>query len=125
MTVFNRDGDAIEVHHHHEVLRLEPWGPDSVRVRAANRALPHSDVGALQERPAGGEATITLESASARLVNGELTAEVDIPATNGKPMPLVRFIRTSTGEELLAEGYTAFKRHGRTCLRAGQGVAPG
>jgi alpha-D-xyloside xylohydrolase len=103
VTVFNRDGDAIEVHHHHEVLRVEPWGPDSVRVRAATRALPRSDVGALQERPPGGEATATVESASARLVNGELTVELDIPATNGKPMPLVRFTRTSTGEELLAE----------------------
>jgi alpha-D-xyloside xylohydrolase len=103
VTAFSRDGDAMEVRHHHEVLRVEPWGPDSVRVRAANRSLPLTDVGALQERPAGGEANVTVESASARLINGELTVGVDIPPTNGKPMPLVRFTRTSTGEELLAE----------------------
>lgn len=103
MTAFSRDGDALEVRHHHEVLRVEPWGTDSVRVRAADRLLPLSDVGALQERPAGGEANVTVEPASARLINGELTVEVDIPATNGKPMPLVRFTRTSTGEELLTE----------------------
>ena len=35
MTTFSIDGDTLEVRHQHEVLRVEPWGPDSVRVRAA------------------------------------------------------------------------------------------
>ncbi len=65
MTTFSNDGDAFEVRHQHEVLRVEPWGPDSVRVRAAMGLLPLSDVGALQERPAGGTATLTIEGNSA------------------------------------------------------------
>ncbi len=104
MTAFTRAGDALEVRHRHEILRVEPWGADSVRVRAANHSLPLSDVGALQEPPPGGGAAhVTIGNGSAGLVNGELTVEVTVPAANGKPTPLVRFTRTSTGEELLAE----------------------
>ena len=73
------------------------------RVRAAQGSLPLSDVGALQGRPAGGPATLTIEGNSARLVNGEVTVEVVLPATDGIPMPELRLLRTSTGEELLAE----------------------
>jgi alpha-D-xyloside xylohydrolase len=105
VTTFSRDGDALEVRHQHEVLRVEPWGADSVRVRAANEALPASDVAALRARPAGpAAADVTLDGGAGRLVNGELTVEVVAPATDGGiAMPEVRFLRTATGEELLAE----------------------
>jgi alpha-D-xyloside xylohydrolase len=105
VTTFTRDGDALVFRHLHEVVRIEPWGSDSVRVRAANGPLPESDVGALRERPANGsEAVVTAEDGSGRLVNGEITVEILIPeAEGGTSMPLVRFLRTSTGEELLAE----------------------
>jgi alpha-D-xyloside xylohydrolase len=104
VTAFSQHRDALEVRHQREVLRIQPWGPDSVRVRAANESLPLSDAGALQQHsPAGGTADMTVEDGAGRLVNGELTVEVEISATDGKPMPLVRFTNTSTGEELLAE----------------------
>jgi alpha-D-xyloside xylohydrolase len=102
VTVFTRDGAALEVHHQHEVIRIEPWGVDSVRVRAALGAIPSSDVGALEHRPAA-EAHITIDGEVARLVNGTLTVEVDTPATDGIPLPALRFLRTDTGAELLAE----------------------
>lgn len=104
MTTFSRDGDALEVRHHHEVVRVEPWGSDSVRLRAANGPLPASDVGALEERPASrAAAVVTVDGSSGRLVNGELTVEIAMSGTDGVPMPAVRFLRSSTGEELLAE----------------------
>src|SRR3954452_1583117 len=84
-------------------MRVEPWGPDSVRVRAANGPLPQSDVGALEARPPGGTATVTAEDGGGRLVNGDLTVEITMPQSEGKPTPLVRFSRSSSGEELLAE----------------------
>jgi len=43
VTSFTRDGDALEARHRHEIVRIEPWGRDSVRVRAAQGALPESD----------------------------------------------------------------------------------
>ncbi len=104
MTTFAQAGDALEIRHQHEVVRIEPWGRDSVRVRAAQGAVPESDVGALQERPAGGAAAVTTGDAEGRLVNGALTVEAEMPVGDGPaPSPLLRFLRTDTGEELLAE----------------------
>ena len=74
-----------------------PALPDSVRVRAANGPLPQSDVGALEARPAGGAATVTAEDGGGRLVNGDLTVEITMPQSEGKPTPLVRFSRSSSG----------------------------
>ncbi|SHN42624.1 glycoside hydrolase family 31 protein [Cryptosporangium aurantiacum] len=91
--------NALEVRFQHEVLRIEPWGADSVRVRSAREAIPSSDVGALTDPPPSGPVTID----GGKLVNGELTVLVDIPEGDGFPFPVVRFVRTSTGEELLAE----------------------
>jgi alpha-D-xyloside xylohydrolase len=106
VTTFSRDGDALTVRHQHEVLRIEPWGADSVRVRAAQGALPLPDVGALQVAPEnGGTVVVKVDGRSGRLVNGELTVEVAIPETDSftNPEPAVRFLRTSSDVELLGE----------------------
>ncbi|TQS46263.1 TIM-barrel domain-containing protein [Cryptosporangium phraense] len=100
MSFFSRDGDALEVRFQREVLRIEPWGVDSVRVRAAREAIPAHDVGALDVPPPA-RADVRIEGG--RLVNGEVTVTVDIPEDDGFPFPIVRFSRTSTGEELLSE----------------------
>ncbi len=104
MTTFTRDGAALVVRHEHEVLRVEPWGPDSARVRAAPRQIPDSDAGALDRTPPTvSAAAVELAPNRATLVNGELTVEIHVPPTDGYPVPLVRFLRTSDGAELLAE----------------------
>jgi alpha-D-xyloside xylohydrolase len=104
VTLFDQDGDALQVRHGHEIVRIEPWGTDSVRVRASQNTLPTRDVGALGERPArDGTVRSEVTADGRRLVNGGLTVEVTVPATNGNPSPLLRFLRTSTGEELLSE----------------------
>lgn len=103
MTTFAQVGNAIEVQHQHEILRIEAWGAHSVRVRAAQYALP-SLPGALDTAPPCDlPVSVSLESARAVLVNGGLTVEVQVPETDGKPMPLIRFLRTDDGAELLAE----------------------
>src|ERR1700755_1372455 len=100
------EGEGLEFRHHHEVLRVEPWGLDSVRVRAANGPLPNSDAGALEAHPPASDAVVTSDG---RLVNGELTVEITQAQADGAmPAPLVRFLRTSTGEELLAEAREHF-----------------
>src|SRR5437762_3039226 len=99
VTTFTCDGDALEIRHMHEVVRIEPWGADSVRVRSAEGALPDRELGALQARPKGGTAEVTAGHDAGRLVNGALTVEASMPPTDGPaPAPLLRFVRTSTGE---------------------------
>ncbi|MGA3218700.1 MAG: TIM-barrel domain-containing protein [Acidimicrobiales bacterium] len=91
---FVDDAGALTWRSGHEVVRIEAWGPDSLRVRAA---LDHliDDHGALAERPAAA-ATVKVVGAEASIAVGSITAEV-----NSKGQ--VRFLRTETGEELLAE----------------------
>lgn len=99
-----REGAALEVRQRHEVLRIEAWGTDSVRVRAARFRLPAESAGALDDRPPDGpEPRIELGEAGARLVHGALTVLVDVDPASEHPEPLLRFVRTGTGEELLAE----------------------
>ena len=104
MATFRADGPALEIRHRHEVLRIEPWGQDSVRVRAAQFRFPTVSVGALNEVPSGTtDAIIKLEDTSALLIHGEVTVEVDFNLEHAYPEPLLTFRRTSTGEVLLSE----------------------
>jgi alpha-D-xyloside xylohydrolase len=89
------DGDAVIWRRASETLRVEPWGPNSARVRAFRDQAP-TDVGALLDRPSGSGTASLDADGSGRLVVGELTVVVD-----GKGF--VAFSRTSDGSELLSE----------------------
>jgi alpha-D-xyloside xylohydrolase len=109
MVMFRTSDFALEVSHRHERLRIEAWGLDSVRVRAAQFAIPADTVGALDDRPTGTPTpVIELGEDRAQLVNGEVTVEVGFDRGAAYPEPLVTFRRTSTGEELLAESREHF-----------------
>ena len=125
MQLFTRDGDALEVRHQHEVLRVEAWGADSVRMRAARDVIPPADAGALTLPPPTVQSVaLKIDGNAARLVNGELTVEVSLAEDDGYPFPLVRFLRTANDEELLAEEREHFWWPGARVLygnRAGSG----
>ncbi|MET7399477.1 TIM-barrel domain-containing protein [Dactylosporangium sp. NPDC005572] len=74
----------------HQILVVEPWGEDSVRVRAGRHAIRDDLPGALLP-PTAVDAVVEHTT----LVNGRLTVTVD----DG----LLRATRTDTGEELLRE----------------------
>jgi alpha-D-xyloside xylohydrolase len=91
---FAADAGALTWRWGHEVVRIEAWGPDSIRVRAA---LDHfiDDRGALAERPAASP-TVKIVGKEASIAVGAITAAVDAEFR-------LRFLHTETGEELLAE----------------------
>jgi alpha-D-xyloside xylohydrolase len=93
-----RAAGGLELRTPQEVLRIEPWGPHAVRVRAAVTAIETGPPGALDAvAPLSPDAELTvLDDGSARLVNGRLAVEVD---TSGR----IRFLHAATGRELLAE----------------------
>lgn len=104
MVLFDSTGGRLEMQHRHEVLRIEAWGTDSVRVRAAQHRIPSESHGALDAAPASSDApTITIGDSHATLVHGEITVDVDVDLGAAYPEPLLTFSRTSTGAELLAE----------------------
>ncbi|MCR6494135.1 TIM-barrel domain-containing protein [Cellulomonas sp. P24] len=109
MVTFSPSGSALEIRHRHEVLRVEAWGTDSVRVRAAQHRLPLESQGALGVVPPPTALPVMASSESwATFVNGEMTVEVDVDTSAAYPEPLLTFRRTSTGEVLLAESREHF-----------------
>ncbi|WP_174721929.1 glycoside hydrolase family 31 protein [Actinomyces qiguomingii] len=96
--------NGFEVRYAHEVLRVEQWGPDSVRVRAAQHRIPANDVGALGETaPGGPRCEVRYEDGMPTLVAGGLTVQARLDSGNGNPAVMLTFRRTGDGAELLAE----------------------
>jgi alpha-D-xyloside xylohydrolase len=99
--VFRRDGAAVEWRGGHETVRIEPWAADSLRVRGTlwqevRDDLPGALLPAASSIGPSGGARAEVGAAGARLVNGQLTAEITV---DGR----IRFVRTSDDAELLAE----------------------
>jgi hypothetical protein len=79
MVSYHNANGVLEVRHRHEVVRIEAWGADSVRVRAAQYRIPDGSVGALDDaRPAGPAGDVKIEGPQASLACGRLRAEVDL-----------------------------------------------
>jgi len=109
MVTFHRSRSGIEVGHRHEVLTVEAWGSDSVRVRAAQFRIPAESYGALDAvAPEGPQPEITIDGDRAVLVHGEVTVGVTFDRAAAYAEPLLTFSRTSTGAELLAESREHF-----------------
>lgn len=95
-------GSAVEWSAGQQALRIEPWGDDAIRVRAAMGPLRDDLPGALGDPPERQQGQVKVGDGIARLVSGSITAELtDDGADHGQAM--LRFIRTDTGEELLSE----------------------
>ncbi len=95
MKVFSRQGNILIWRMHRRILRIEPWGKNSLRVRiTAGPGIPEKP-GALLE-PAKVKATITIKDDVAIIRNGKIRVEVD-----GKGA--VRFCRSSDGAVLAEE----------------------
>ena len=78
----------------HETLWVEPWGKNSVRIRATReKEMPGEDWALLTPEPS--ECTLEISDRSAVLINGQITVYVD---ENGKLT-----IANGKGEVLLEE----------------------
>ena len=95
MGVFTQSGAALEWHGGHETVRIEPWGPGSLRVRGTVWSGIRDDLpGALLGQPPG-DAEVEISAGLARITNGGLTAEI---SSSGQ----IRFLGAD-GRELLSE----------------------
>ena len=65
---------GFEIRHAHEVMRVEQWGRDSVRVRCAQHAIAPTDAGALEAAPEPRDCSPAVrDGEEVRLVVGGLT----------------------------------------------------
>ncbi|MYS88681.1 MULTISPECIES: TIM-barrel domain-containing protein [Streptomyces] len=88
---------GLERHTAEEILRIEPWGPDAVRVRASSGTVDPAAPGALESPSPSPHAELSLsDDGSAHLVNGRIAVEA---AADGR----LRFLHAASGRELLAD----------------------
>ncbi len=80
----------------HETVRIEPWGTDSLRVRATMNAEIRDDLTGALLPPEPETAEIVIAGSSATVRNGVILAEID---ANG----CLRFVHAVTGTDLLRE----------------------
>jgi alpha-D-xyloside xylohydrolase len=97
MGVFAEDGTAAEWRGGHEIVRIEPWAADSLRVRGTIGPEIAADLpGALLSASPPADARAEIGPERARVVNGRIAAEI---SADGR----LRFTRTNDGTVLLAE----------------------
>jgi alpha-D-xyloside xylohydrolase len=107
MVSYSDDHGVLEVRHRHEVIRIQAWGADSVRVRAAQYRIPADSAGALDAPPGDETSQVKVEGTLATLTNGRLRVEVTYDTAESYPEPLITF-RGPGGAELLAESREHF-----------------
>lgn len=95
--------DALLYHYDAEMLRIEPWGENSLRVRATKAAAFSPENGALL--PAAGESRIHITPEGASIENGCIRA---VLTASGR----LSFYRTD-GVELLREYHRNFRNAGQ------------
>ena len=95
MGVFTHADQALEWRGGHEIVRVEPWGPDSLRVRGTLWEEIRYDLPGALLAAEPVPVTVEIGADAARITNGGLTAEI---SASGQ----LRFSRAS-GDELLAE----------------------
>jgi alpha-D-xyloside xylohydrolase len=96
MQGFRRQQNALLWESKHELLQIEPWGCDSLRVRATIATGMRDDLFSVLLPPADSNVQITIGEEGASISNGAITARVS-------PEGCIRFFNTTSGAELLAE----------------------
>jgi alpha-D-xyloside xylohydrolase len=96
MTNFYQSDHSLYFNLNYETLKIEPWGRNSLRVRATMSSRVRDDWVSALLPPVDSQASIQINETGATISNGAITAEVS-------PRGVIRFIETETGREVLAE----------------------
>ncbi len=100
MSPFRQDQQVLIWQANGETVWIQPWGQDTLRVRAILGPQPLDLPGALL-KPKPSQPTITVSDDGASITNGRLRAEVS-------PEGHIRFRRADSGAALLEEGKPEF-----------------
>jgi len=96
MQGFRQQDNALIFELNHETVRIEPWGPDSLRVRTTIEPAFSDDLPLALLEPVAAPAQIELGAAGATIQSGAIQAEVS-------PTGRIRFVNARSGAQLLAE----------------------
>ncbi|KFZ12536.1 hypothetical protein V502_07047 [Pseudogymnoascus sp. VKM F-4520 (FW-2644)] len=93
--MLSHQDNRLVFHYDAEELWIEPWGENSLRVRATKQRSIPTEGWALEESPVSPKATITIGEAEASIINGKINATI---SKQGKLI-----VYNSKGEKLLEE----------------------
>jgi alpha-D-xyloside xylohydrolase len=96
MQTFRQRNNILFWEYRHEIVQIEPWGQDSLRVRATINTAIHDDLLTVLLEPEATSPEITITDEDATIRNGAITAHISAEG-------LMRFTNSTTGVELLAE----------------------
>ena len=97
MAGFEQQDQALVWNLGHQTVRIEPWGSDSLRVRATENAEIRDDLPQALVAPPATTVQIEINAERASIRNGSMAAEVWLDKNT------IRFINPNTGGEYLAE----------------------
>lgn len=97
MAGLERQDQALVWNLGHQIVRIEPWGSDSLRIRATENTEIRDDLPQALLDPPPATVQIEISGERASICNGAITAEARLDKNT------VRFINTNTGQEYLAE----------------------
>ena len=104
--IFLQENSALVAKHNGETLRIEPWGPDALRVRAFLYENGSGRDWALTETPAAAKSAVTIGEEDFRLGDGTFTKRPRAEIVNGRIRATVNFA-----------GVVSFYRDGELILR--------
>lgn len=105
---FENDNGALVCRHNGEMLRIEAWGKDSLRVRASMSPAFTGNDWALTEEPAACQAQIRITEEDHWVGNGDIDKREIASITNGRMKAVVNFagiISFYRDEQLLLREY--------------------
>ena len=115
---FENDNGALVCYHQGEILRIEAWGADSLRVRATMDYAFTGKEWALTEKVNGGAAQITVEEVDYWVGDGTMDKKEKATITNGQMKAVVNFAGVITfykGDKLILQEY--FRNYDGTISR--------
>ncbi|MEP7288582.1 MAG: TIM-barrel domain-containing protein [Chloroflexota bacterium] len=96
MSPFTKTQTSLTFRLNYELLQIESWGANSLRVRATTSPNLQADTISALLPVAASQATVEISDTVGRIANGNITAEV---SAKGQ----IRFLKTGTTQEILAE----------------------
>lgn len=111
MAGFRRDGEKLIFERSNEIIQIEPWGTDSLRVRTtANRMIRDDLPGALIV-PKPADIQIEIQEKHSSIQNGAILAELSPAGNHREDRMSIKFSSTVSRAEILAEPPAHFPRY--------------